>query len=229
MAALNLVLESDDLAHAVRQYRNSTFRVPGRATVLRRWVYFLGSWLALSPPWVGLTDWLEHMDTPVQRYLLTLRARESIRLPADHDVLLLPMEAAIGRAQLQRVAGFMRRRRDIATIYARELGHLPGLTLLPWPDGALYAIYAARLRRPEQRQHVLAGMRRGGVQGDTVLSYVVPGLACYRAEGYTDAAFPQAVAWSQSVLNLPNHPTMSDRQVQRVVHVVREALGEWSD
>ena len=224
-----LLTNRDDLAHAVRQYRNSTFRVPGRATVLRRWVYFLGSWLALSPPWVGLTDWLEHMDTPVQRYLLTLRARESIRLPADHDVLLLPMEAAIGRAQLQRVAGFMRRRRDIATIYARELGHLPGLTLLPWPDGALYAIYAARLRRPEQRQHVLAGMRRGGVQGDTVLSYVVPGLACYRAEGYTDAAFPQAMAWSQSVLNLPNHPTMSDRQVQRVVHVVREALGEWSD
>jgi len=147
----------------------------------------------------------------------------------DHDVLMLALEAAIGRAQLQRVAGFARRRREIATIYAQELGHLPGLTLLPWPDGALYAIYAARLHRSEQRQHVLVVMRRGGVQGDTALSYVVPDLACYRAEGYTDAAFPQSVAWSHSVINLPNHPTMSDRQVQRVVHVVQEALGERID
>src|SRR5262245_1689894 len=224
-----LLTNRDDLAYTVRQYRNSTFRVPGHTAVLRRWVYFLGSWLALSSSWVGLTDWLEHMDTPVQRYLLTLRARESIRLPVDHDVLMLPMEAAIGRTQLQRVAGFMRRRRDIASTYARELGYLPGLTLLRCTDGGLYAIYAARLCRPEQRQHVLAGMHRGGVQGDTVLNYVVPGLACYRAEGYTDAAFPQAAAWSQSVLNLPNHPTMSDRQVHRVVYVVREALGERSD
>lgn len=224
-----LLTNRDDLAHTVRQYRDATFRVPGHDAALRRWAYFLGSWMALSSPWVGLTDWLEHMDTPVQRYLLTLRARESIRLPADHDVQMLPLEAAIGRAQLQRVAGFVRRRRDIAAIYARELRHLPGLALLPWPEGSLQAIYAARVHHPEQRQRVLAGMRRGAVQGDTVLSYVVPGLACYRAEGYTDAAFPQSRAWSDSVLNLPNHPTMSDRQVQRVVHVVRQALGECSD
>ena len=72
-------------------------------------------------------------------------------------------------------------------------------------------------------------MRQSGVQGDTVLSYVIPDLACYRAQDYTGTPFPQAVAWSRSVLNLPNHPTMSDRQVWRVVHAVREALGEPCD
>jgi perosamine synthetase len=224
-----LLTNRDDLAQAVRQYRHTTFRTPGRAAALRRWSYFLGSWLALLSPCVRLTDWLEHVDTPLHRYLLTLRAREAIRLPADHDVLMLPLEAAIGRTQLQRVAGFMHRRREIAAIYSQALGNVPGLELLPWTDGASYAIYAVRLQQPAQRQHVLKIMRQSGVQGDTVLSYVIPSLACYRAQGYTGKAFPQAVAWSQSVLNLPNHPTMSDKQVWRVVRAVREALGESCD
>ena len=224
-----LLTNRDDLAQAVRQYRHTTFRTPGRAAALRRWSYFLGSWLALSSPCVRLTDWLEHVDTPLQRYLLTLRAREAIRLPADYNVLMLPLEAAIGRAQLQRAASFMHRRREIAAIYAQALGNVSGLELLPWTDGASYAIYAVRLQQPAQRQHVLKSMRQSGVQGDTVLSYVIPGLACYRAQGYTGTPFPQAVAWSQSILNLPNHPTMSDKQVWCVVHAVREALGESCD
>jgi len=224
-----LLTNRDDLAQAVRQYRHTTFRTPGRVAALRRWSYFLGSWLALLSPCVRLTDWLEHVDTPLQRYLLTLRAREAIRLPADHDVLMLPLEAAIGRAQLQRVAGFMQRRREIAAIYSQALGNVPGLELLPWTDGASYAIYAVRLQQLAQRQHVLKSMRQGSVQGDTVLSYVIPSLACYRAQGYTGTPFPQAVAWSQSILNLPNHPTMSDKQVWRVVRAVRGALGESCD
>jgi len=144
-------------------------------------------------------------------------------------MLMLPLEAAIGRTQLQRAAGFMHRRREIAAIYSQALGNVPGLELLPWTDGASYAIYAVRLQQPAQRQHVLKSMRQSGVQGDTVLSYVIPSLACYRAQGYTGTPFPQAVAWSQRVLNLPNHPTMSDKQVLRVVRAVREALGESCD
>jgi dTDP-4-amino-4,6-dideoxygalactose transaminase len=136
------------------------------------------------------------------------------------------MAASIGRTQLRRVAGFVRRRQEIATMYAQELRGLPGLELLPWTPGASYAIYAVRLEQPKERQHVLAALRQGGVQGDTVLSYTVPGLPCYRAKGYDDESCPRAVAWSQSVLNLPNHPTMTDKQVWRVVRVVRHIFGE---
>ena len=35
-----LLTNRDDLAQAVRQYRHTTFRTPGRAAVLRRWSYF---------------------------------------------------------------------------------------------------------------------------------------------------------------------------------------------
>ena len=40
------------------------------------------------------------------------------------------------------------------------LRNVPGLELLPWTDGASYAIYAVRLQQLAQRQHVLKSMRQ---------------------------------------------------------------------
>ena len=221
-----LLTNRDDLAAAVRRFRDATFRQRSVPGVLLRWGYFLASWAALTAPLVGATDFLENGHTPLHRYLIRLRAREAIRLPADACVLPSPMEAAIGRAQLHRVDGFLARRRDIAAQYARELADVEGLQLLDWADGSAYAIYAARVRRPERRAHAIAALHAAGVQADTTLSYVVPGLECYRATGYDATAFPNAVAWSRGVLNLPNHPTMTAAQVARVVRSVRTVFAQ---
>jgi perosamine synthetase len=219
-----LLTNRDDLADAFRRYCDRA-RVtrPPMAAVLR-WGYFLSSWIALSAPVAPLTDILENAQTPLHRYLLRLRAREAIQLPADNDALMMPMEAAVGRAQLERVGGFIRRRRDIAAAYAQELSNVAGLRLLEWPEGSSYAIYAARLTEPDMRPQVLAAMRQAGVQGDTTLSYVVPALECYRREGYGADGSPHATDWARRVINFPNHPTMTDDEVRRVVHAVRSAL-----
>jgi dTDP-4-amino-4,6-dideoxygalactose transaminase len=81
-----------------------------------------------------------------------------------------------------------------------------------------------RLDDPNSRESILATMRQAGVQGDTVLNYVVPGLDCYRAEKFSADPFPNAGAWSRSVINLPNHPTMSDTQVYHVVDTIKRAM-----
>jgi dTDP-4-amino-4,6-dideoxygalactose transaminase len=219
-----LLTNREDVYAAVRSRRDATFVSRPRRSACFRWGYFLSSWLALSDPAVALTDWLENVDSPLHRYLLRLRAREEIGLPADNATFMTAMEAAIGRTQLQRVSDFIRRRAEIAAVYARELGDLAGVQLLEWPEGSSYAIYAARLSQPDTRQQVLASLRRHGVQGDTTLSYVVPGLECYRAVGYDAGPFPNAAAWARGVFNLPNHPTMTDTQVSRVVAAIRRAL-----
>jgi perosamine synthetase len=220
-----VLTDRNDLAKSLAGYRDATFASRPRRAIAGRWLYFLSTWLALSGPAVRLTDFFENADTPLHRYLLRLRAREAIRLPADTSAFMLPMEAALGSSQLRRVDGFVRGRRAIAATYARELSGLPGLDLLDWPDGSSYAIYAARVRDPRTRERGLAAMRRGGVQGDTTLGYVVPGLPCYRAQGHDAAPFVNAVEWSKRVINLPNHPTMTARQVSRVVDVVRSVFG----
>lgn len=106
-------------------------------------------------------------------------------------------------------------------MYAKELADIPGLELLPWGDGASYAIYAARLTQANRRQSFLDSLRNAGVQGDTVLNYVVPDLECYRAHNYSGDAFPNALNWSQRVVNLPNHPTMTQTAVSRVIDAIK--------
>lgn len=219
-----LLTDRDDVAQTVRGFRDARFRRRRPYEVAARWAYFLATWLAFSNSGARLTDLLEHLETPLHRYLKGLRARDAIRLPRDNTNWMLPMEAAVGRVQLRRVADFIARRRAIAAIYARELGDVAGLELLDWPDGSSFAIYAARVRDQDMRERILAAMRAGGIQGDTTLSYVVPELACYRDSGYGGGRFPNALSWSRSVINLPSHPRLGDREVLQVARVVRDAF-----
>ena len=216
----------ESLAQSVRRYRNATFtRRSGMAGVMR-WLYFVASWAALSVPFVRLTDALVNTDTPLKSYLMTLRSREAVRLPADSETMMLPLEAAIGKEQLRRVSAFMSRRKEIAEIYEREFAGLPEIQLLPWTEGSTYTIYSIRLKRPEDRVRILASLRKRGIQGSTILDYVIPGLECYREKGYSPDLFPHAGHWAASVINLPNHPAMTEKQVRAVVGSVREVVGE---
>lgn len=220
-----LLTRRRDLAHRVRRYRDETSRARGAVEIARRYLYFLASWVALTAPFVRLTDWLEAGDTPLRRYLMTLRSRETIGLPEDNDVLMMGMEAAVGRRQLQRLGGFTERRRAIGRVYRERLRDLEGLELVDGGEESSEAIYVARVKEPAIRPRVLAAMRRAGVQGGTVLDYVIPALPCYRAAGFDPAPFPRSLGWAASVVNFPNHPTLSDGQVDRVVRAVRSALG----
>lgn len=215
-----------NLAQSVRMYRDTTFMArPSMAGVLR-WFYFIASWMALSGPFVRFTNLMMNTDTPFQHYLLTLRAREAIRLPSDNQVLMLPMEAAIGMEQLRRVVAFMKRRKEIAAIYNKEFDGLPGIELLPWAEGSTYTIYTVKLKRPEDRPYILASLRNQGILGDTILNYVIPDLECYREKGYSSNPFPHSLYWTDRVLNLPNHPAMKEKQVQTVVRAVKEIFRE---
>jgi dTDP-4-amino-4,6-dideoxygalactose transaminase len=157
---------------------------------------------------------------------MTLRSREAILLPVDNETMMIPLEAAIGQEQLRRVSTFMRRRKEIAGIYEREFAELPGIQLLPWTKGSTYTIYSIRLKRPEDRVRILASLRKRGIQGSTILDYVIPGLDCYREKGNSPDLFPHAGNWAASVLNLPNHPSMTEKQARTVVGAVREVVGE---
>ena len=221
-----LLTNRDDLAAAVRRYRDTTFRRATSAVVRRRWVYFASSWLAYSNSGAEIAAWLKSRIAPVGRYVQSWRERETIQLPPDNDVHMLPMAAGIGCAQLARAAHLIGRRREIGAMYNRELANIPGLRVLQWPESSTYAIYAARVPDAGAREHTVTALRRLGVQADSVWSYVVPALDCYRAEGYSGDAFPNATEWAESVINLPSHPTMTNREVVRVVAAVRRVFSD---
>jgi perosamine synthetase len=216
----------ESLGRSVRRYRDATFARRSGMSGMMRWLYFVASWAALSVPFVRFTDAMVNTDTPLKSYLLTLRSREAIRLPADNETMMLPLEAAIGQAQLRRVSAFMERRWEIAQIYEKEFAGLPEIQLMPWTEGSTYSIYSIRVKRPEDRISILTSLRKRGIQGSTILDYVIPGLDCYREKGYSPDLFPHAGNWAASVFNLPNHPSMTEKQVRTVVGAVREAVRE---
>ena len=213
-------------AKAVRAFRDHHYKKPSAIRAFQRMFYFLASWAALSPAMTSLTDFLINTDTPFSRYLWNLRAREAIRLPEDNEVLMLPLEAAIGREQLRRAEDFMKRRLEIASAYGRAFARLSHIEVLPWLEGSTYTIYSIRLKQPDDRFRIMSLMRKQGIQCDTILSYVIPGLDCYREIGFSPDPFPCAHAWASTVINLPSHPSMKDHHVHAVIRAMETTFGD---
>jgi perosamine synthetase len=214
-----LLTNRDDLARALRNYRARAFRSPGRFRTWGQLGYFLASWIAVTGIGANAADWIERRGA-----FNALRSRESIRLPKDNQTSMTDLQAAIGRVQLLRLNAFGARRQEISERYERALMGIRGAQLPSWAAGSTHTIYTLRLNEPEHRLTVLSKLRRQGVQGGSVLDYVVPDLDCYRERGYI-GDYPNARTWAESALNLPNYPTLSDEQVDYCAAALRGALG----
>lgn len=131
---------------------------------------------------------------------------------------LTDIQAALGSSQLKRLDGFVAARRGLAQVYDRELADLP----LSRPESAVDAESSWHLypvRFPEgahQRRAVFEGLRDAGI--GTQVHYLPVHLhPYYRERGFSPGDFPQAEAFSSSVLSLPLFPGLTSGQQARVV------------
>lgn len=220
-----LLTNRDDVAHALRIWRDRSFRAPSPARALVQLFYFFASWVAVTGIGVNVEDLAERSGLVAARLFKALRSRESIRLPRDNQVLLSDRQAELGRVQLAQLPSFTRRREEISAMYAAALEDSCGVRLPNWEKGATHTIYTLRLDDPSRRLGVLRALRRSGVQGGTVLDYVVSELDCYRSIGIA-GDYPNAHQWAGRAVNLPNHPTLTDQQVAHCATALRAALAE---
>jgi len=214
-----------EVAARVREWRAHKFSAPTLSHLLLHRIYFAATWAATSEWGTVLTDWVENSGVLKTILFKNLRSREAIRLPKNNQTHLSRAAAALGVTQLMRLDAFLARRRAISEIYARELQSCAEVELPIWADGATHTIYTLRLTEPEMRRAILDGLSRRGVQGGAVLDYVTPDLQCYHERGY-ERAYPNARAWAERALNLPNHPSMTDAQAEKCARVLRETLQE---
>lgn len=128
------------------------------------------------------------------------------------------LNAALGRAQLARLAWSIARRREIAARYDEAF---QGLRLTPVPHSPrsarhLYQILVA------DRDAVAERLNGRGI-GTAVHYPVIPLQPWWQARGgYTAAQFPLATAWAARTLSLPLYPTLTDADVRRVITAVQE-------
>lgn len=137
------------------------------------------------------------------------------------------MQAALGLSQLNKLDGFLARRRELAARYQALLANLP-LTLPSAQADAESAwhLYVVRLqteRLSRSHREVFEGLRAAGIGVN--LHYIPVHLQpYYRDLGFKVGDFPEAEAYYAQAISLPLFPAMSDAQQDFVIGHLRRLL-----
>lgn len=147
------------------------------------------------------------------------------RLP---DVL-----CALGLSQLDQLAGFISRRREIVARYNEGLKEIRGVDLPGLLDRAnrdliswhLYVLQIDFEAVGKTRTEVMAALRSRGV--GTQVHYIPVHLQPWyrRTYGYRVGKCPAAEAFYRRALSLPLFPAMTDQEVSHVIGAFHEVIG----
>ena len=184
---------------------------------LLRFAYLSATYPAFMQPAYGLVHFLQYRTPILDRLTKAYHLDEEVRFPPDAGEQMLPIEARVGMAQLQKYGWMIERRRTHAARYHDGLGNVPGWTLPPMVEGATYSHYPVRV---PDRQAAVDHFAKHGVHLGEVVEYSVGHLAAYRrfAEG---VELPNSLYCSQHMINLPVHPQLGDDQCGRIVEIAR--------
>jgi dTDP-3-amino-3,4,6-trideoxy-alpha-D-glucose transaminase len=127
------------------------------------------------------------------------------------------MQAAILRARLPRLAGWTRRRREIAARYRAALDGGPVTVLPAADDGHVYHLFTVH---SDARDALQAWLASAGI--GTLVHYPIP---VHRQPAFADLPAshnPVADTVCSRVLSLPLHPALTDRDVDEVAASVMQ-------
>lgn len=144
---------------------------------------------------------------------------------------LSDVSARIGLAQLERLDGFSKRRRELAKIYFQELSaDPPGVLPDAGDEGHCWNMFTLLLpfdRLGMTRPQLQKAMGNRGI-AIGVHYPCIPGLTAYRQLDYREDRYPNAARIGRETVTLPLFPTMTDDDVRRVCTTLREVLANRS-
>jgi perosamine synthetase len=176
-----------------------------------------GGMLTTSDPQLAAEFRLARSHGEVSRY-------RHIRL--GFNLRLTDFAAALGREQLRRLPAAIRARQRNAASLTRQLEGTPGI-LLPRCVGRVghaFNLYTLRLDSDVlnlSRDEFQEALLRRGIE--TAVHYPTPlhRQPIFRGFG-NDRDFPVSVRLAQTVLSIPVHPGLTERDIARIAQAVRE-------
>jgi UDP-4-amino-4,6-dideoxy-N-acetyl-beta-L-altrosamine transaminase len=140
---------------------------------------------------------------------------------------LTDLQAALGTSQLEKLASFRKRRREIVEIYNRSFAG-DKLLKIPFEDprvNSCFHLYVLQMDFDAigvGRRETMELLRSRGI--GTQVHYIPLHLQPYYRKhyGYGPGEYPIAESYYRRALSLPLYPALSDEQVQRVVNSIRE-------
>lgn len=153
-------------------------------------------------------------------------------LELGYNFRMTDVAAALGRAQLGRLAGFTAARRANAAFYDAALDGIPGLTLPEVPAGAAHAYHQYSVLIDPQatangagRDAVRAALAGEGVASGIYYPSPLHLQPLFARFGYGPGDFPVAERLASSILALPIHPRLEPAQREHVARALRRAVG----
>jgi dTDP-4-amino-4,6-dideoxygalactose transaminase len=141
---------------------------------------------------------------------------------------LTDLQSALGLSQLNKLHGWVVRRREIAARYTTAFAALPEVempTVLSDRESAWH-LYVIRLNLDHLRAgrtEVFKALRAENI-GVNVHYIPVPWHPYYQALGYKKGAWPVAESAYERMISLPIFPAMMDRDVEDVIAAVRKVM-----
>ncbi|WP_448207956.1 UDP-4-amino-4,6-dideoxy-N-acetyl-beta-L-altrosamine transaminase [Azospirillum sp. sgz302134] len=142
---------------------------------------------------------------------------------------LTDLQSALALSQMKRLDAFVARRRQLMDLYASRLAPLAPLVLpaarVPWcrPAWHLCAVRIDFEAAGRPRARVMAELRARGIGSQ--VHYIPVHRQPHWRRRYGELALPGADGHYARTLSLPLFPAMEDRDVDRVVTALAEALG----
>ncbi len=156
-----------------------------------------------------------------------LLREHGMKVRYHHEVVgynfrMTDIAAAIGLAQLPKLAGYNQRRRDIAARYDAELRGV----LTPHVRPGVTHVYHQYTIRVGRRDAFAGALQARGVGSAIYYPIPVHRQKPFEALGYGGQSFPVTDRLTEQVLSIPVHPSLTDDEVATVVAAVNETAAE---
>ena len=172
-------------------------------------------------------------DSALHERLLQLRNHGIVRKPEvapwyyemtqlGFNYRLTDIQAALGLSQLQKLDGFLARRRKIAKRYHEAFVNSLVEPLYAYDAGSAYHLFVVRVQADDKKALFEKLIERGvGVQ----LHYIpVNKQPYYRKLGYGKETTPQMDRYYQEAISLPIYPTLGEEEQTYIIHTLFEVL-----
>ena len=141
------------------------------------------------------------------------------------NLKITDFQAAMGLCQLQRLEGFLEKRRQMAALYREQLADTVGITLLRDQEGAMSCYYKFVIMLEGIRKETfISGMREKGVQVGVLYDPPLHRMKLVRTRYRTKRDLPVAERCAAHAVSLPMFPSMTEGDVRKVCKAVGEVI-----
>jgi UDP-4-amino-4,6-dideoxy-N-acetyl-beta-L-altrosamine transaminase len=151
------------------------------------------------------------------------------QIDLGYNYRMTDIHAALGVSQMKRIDDFVKRRREIANIYNRELSNLPILLPFQHPDNEssfhLYPIRIIENGLKITQRKVYDALQNANINVN--LHYIpVYRQPYYEAMGFPAGYCPESEKYHQEALSIPIYFGLSDSQQAHVIQTIKSIFSE---